>query len=154
MLFVCTANICRSPMAAGIFEALAEDVGLDVRTGSAGVAALVGEPAAPQAVRAMDELGIDIGGHRARQVDGAMVGSADLVLTMTPGHREILRKSFEEFGTKIRTLPEYVSGDATVGIADPYGHDLSIFRASGREILRQVESLLDHLRHEQESSDP
>lgn len=128
---------------------LAEDMGLDLRSESAGVAALVGKPAAPQAVRAMDELGIDIGGHRARQVDGPMVRAADLVLTMTPDHRDALLKSFGESGVEIRTLPEYVTGDASAGVADPYGYDLSVFRASAREILRQVQSVLDHLGREQ-----
>lgn len=137
-------------MATGIFDVLAEDAGLDLRSGSAGVAALVGEPAATRAVQAMDELGIEIGGHRARQVDGAMVEAADLVLTMTPDHREALRKSFGESGGKIQTIPEYVTGDTAAGIADPYGHDISVFRASAREILRQIESLLDHLGHERE----
>ena len=135
-------------MAAGIFLGLAEDAGLDVRSGSAGVAALVGEPAAPRAVRVMEEIGVDIASHRARQVDGAMVGDADLVLTMTPEHREALRRQFGGAGTEIRTLLEYVYGDAMAGIADPYGYDIGVFRTSAREIQGHVESLLDRLGHE------
>ncbi len=151
VLFICTANICRSPMAGGIFDALAEDMRLSFRSESAGVAALVKEPAAPHAVRAMEELGIDIRGHRARQVDEAVIQSADLVLTMTPRHRETLHRNFPEFREKIRTLPEYSTGSAT-GIADPYGYDFSVYRTSAREILRHVELVLERLNPEQRTS--
>lgn len=145
VLFVCTANICRSPMAAGIFDALAGDMGLGFGSESAGVAALVGEPAAPDAVRAMDELGIDIGGHRARQVDEAMVRDADLVLAMTTQHKETLHRNFGGSWKKIQTLPERSIGDAVAGIADPYGYGFSVYRTSAREILRHVELLLEGL---------
>lgn len=132
-------------MAAGLFSALAEDGGLDVRAASAGVAALVGKPAAPQAVRTIGELGVDIGGHRARQVDATMVERADLVLTMTPEHREALYQRFGEHREKIQSLPQYTTGDAAAGIADPYGYGLNVFRISAREILRHVELVLDRL---------
>lgn len=145
VLFVCTANICRSPMAAGIFDALAGDAHLGFGSESAGVAALVREPAAPHAVRAVDELGIDISGHRARQVDEAMIRGAGLVLTMTPEHRETLHRNFGEFREKIQTLPEYSTGDAAAGIADPYGYDFSVYRTSSREILRHVELVIEVL---------
>lgn len=152
VLFVCTANICRSPMAGGIFDALAEDMRLECRSESAGVAALVGEPAAPHAVRAVDELGIDIRGHRARQVDEAMIQSSDLVLAMTPRHRETLQRNFGEFRHRIQTLHEYTTGDSAAGVADPYGYDFSVYRASAREILRHVESVLERLDLDQRAS--
>lgn len=148
VLFVCTANICRSPMAGGIFDALARDMRLDFSSESAGVAALVREPAAPHAVRAMDELGVDIGGHRARQVNEAMVWDASLVLAMTPRHRETLHRNFSGFRGKIKTLPECSIGDTAAGIADPYGYDFSVYRTSAREILRHVEMVLEALSSE------
>jgi len=132
-------------MAGGIFDALAEDMNLGFRSQSAGVAALVREPAAPHAVRAMEELGIDIGGHRARQVDGPMIRNADLVLAMTPEHRETLHRNFPEFREKIHTLSEYSIGAAAAGIADPYGYDFSVYRTSAREILRHVELVFERL---------
>lgn len=146
ILFVCTANICRSPMAAGIFDALAGDMRLDLRSESAGVAALVGEPAAPHAVRAVDEMGIDIRGHRARQVDRAMVQAADLVLAMTSQHAQTLQRNFPEFRKKIQTLPECSTGDTVAGIADPYGYGFSVYRTTARELLRHVELLLERER--------
>lgn len=135
-------------MAGGIFDALAEDMSLDFRSQSAGVAALVGEPAAPEAIRALDELGVYIEGHRARQVDETMVRRADLVLAMTPRHRDTLQRNFGEFRGKIQTLPEYSTGDGAAGIADPYGYDLSIYRTAAREILHHVELVLGRLERE------
>jgi protein-tyrosine phosphatase len=93
----------------------------------------------------MEELGIDIHGHRARQVDEAMIRDADLVLAMTPRHRETLHRNFPGFREKIRTIPEYSAGDTAAGIADPYGYDYSVYRTSAREILRHMESVLERL---------
>lgn len=148
VLFICTANICRSPMAVGIFDALAEQRGLPFRAESAGVAALVGDVAASHACRAADELGIEIGNHRARQVDEEMLRKADLVLTMTPQHRDILHREFAEFQEKIYSLPEYSLGDTFGGIADPYGHSIGTYRISAREILRHVELVVKRLERE------
>ena len=66
ILFVCTANVCRSPMAEAIFNALAEERGLAWRAESAGVAALVDEDITPNARAALDEVGIYANEHRAR----------------------------------------------------------------------------------------
>ncbi len=151
VLFICTANICRSPMAAGIFDALAGDQGLEASSESAGVRALVGEPTAPNAAQTIDELGMDVGDHRARQVDAEMLQRADLALAMTPSHRDLLCREFGSFSERIYTLPEYVTDDVTAGIADPYGHSINAYRASAREILRYVEVVVERLKLEEES---
>jgi protein-tyrosine phosphatase len=148
VLFVCTANICRSPMAAGLFDALVEDRGLTFQAQSAGTAALVGKPAAPYTHQVANELELDFDGHRARQVDETMIRDADLVLTMTPQHRETLRRNFEDSKEKIYTLPEYSVGDPLGGIADPYGHSIGTYRASAQEILHHVELVVERLERE------
>src|SRR5919107_6136253 len=94
ILFICTANVCRSPMAEEIFNALAEERGLAWRAESAGVAALEGEDITPNARAALDEVGIYANEHRARQVGEAMLGRADLVLAMSPRHVAALRGRF------------------------------------------------------------
>ncbi len=86
VLFVCTANICRSPMAEAIFNALAEDGDLPFRAESAGTEALEGRTIDPKAVAAMEEAGIYPGPHGARRVSEEIVEGFDLVLTMTPKH--------------------------------------------------------------------
>ncbi len=150
VLFVCTANICRSPMAAGLFDALVEDRGLTFQAQSAGTAALVGKPAAPYTHQVANELELDFDGHRARQVDETMIRDADLVLTMTPQHRDTLRRNFEDSKEKIYTLPEYSAGDPLGGIADPYGHSIGTYRASAQEILHYVELVVERLERERD----
>ena len=136
-------------MAAGIFNALAEEQGLEASAKSAGVTALVSEPAAPHAHRVTGELGIDIDGHQARPVGRTSLESADLILTMTPAHRDLLHREFDGHSGKIYTLPEYAADDRGAGIADPYGHNIGAYRASVREILGYVERAVERLKREQ-----
>jgi protein-tyrosine phosphatase len=148
VLFVCTANICRSRIAVGLFDVLVEEQGLTFQAQSAGTAALVGEPAAPYTCQVANELGLNIDGHRARQVDETMIRDADLVLTMTPQLRDTLRRNFKDSKEKIYTLPEYSAGDPLGGIADPYGHSIGTYRTSAQEILRHVELVVERLERE------
>ena len=138
ILFVCTANICRSPMAAAMFNALAEERGLAYRAESAGVAAL-------------GELGIHAGDHRARRVSEEMLEGADLVLTMGPQHVAALRRLGAHLqGGKVYALPEYALGaSGEEGIPDPYGNTMTAYRASVRQLLGCVEGLMERLEREE-----
>lgn len=146
VLFICTANICRSPMAEAILDALAKDGGLSFQVESAGTAALVGKPMAPNAVVALEELGIHHEDHQARQVDRAMLAEAELVLAMGPQHVTALRRLCDGLACEIYTLPEYatgVSSDET--ISDPYGLTISAYRSSVRQLLRYIEQTVNRL---------
>src|SRR3954451_958492 len=85
ILFVCTGNICRSPMAEGLFRHAVRGRG-DYRVLSAGVGAVDGQPDSDHAVRALKELGIDIGKHRSRHLTGELVQQADYIFGMTHSH--------------------------------------------------------------------
>ncbi|HLM76881.1 MAG TPA: hypothetical protein VK361_00585 [Rubrobacteraceae bacterium] len=150
ILFVCTANICRSPMAEAMFNALAEDKGLAFRAESAGVKALVDEEIAPDARAALEEAGIYAEGHRAREVSEEMLKEADLVLVMGPRHVATLNKRFGDLlQGKLYTLPEYALGaSAAEGIPDPYGHTMTAYRASVRQLLECVEGVIGRLERE------
>lgn len=145
VLFVCTANICRSPMAQAIFDALAEDGDLPFRAESAGTAALKGKTTAPNAVAALEEAGIYPGPHRARQVDEAMIEGAELVLAMTPQHAATLRRMGGTPARGIHALPEYAMGTVDQGIADPYGLTMSAYRSTLRQIYEHVERVVVRL---------
>ena len=149
VLFVCRANVCRSPMAEAIFNAVAEDRGLTYRAASAGVAALVGEDMAPSARVALEEVGIHAWEHRARQVGEAMLREADLVLAMSPRQVATLRRRLGAPPGRVYTLPEYALGATPEeGIPDPYGHTMTAFRASVRQLLECVDGLLERLERE------
>ena len=144
ILFVCTANVCRSPIAEAIFNALASDAGLPYEAKSAGVAALKNEPMAPNASAALEEVGIyNTTEHRARQVSGEMLEDADLVLAMGPRHVAKLRRTFGGSLGEVYTLPEYVgSGPGGEEVPDPYGSTMTAYRASVRQLLEYVELLV------------
>ena len=133
-------------MAEAIFNALAEDSGLPLRSESAGVAALEGESMAPNAAAALRELGIHPGRHRARQVNETMVDESTLVLAMSPWHLARLYPLGGDTAGKLHTLLEYTTNTPdTEGIPDPYGGTIIAYRASVKQLLEHVRLLMRHL---------
>ncbi len=146
ILFICTANVCRSPMAEAIFNALAEEKGLDWQATSAGVAALEGEDITPNARAALEEVGIYPAGHSARQVGEAMLEEAELVLVMSSRQVGVLHRSFASLSDKVYILPGYATDTSSKeGIPDPYGHTMTTFRASVRQLIGYIEKVVERL---------
>lgn len=145
VLFVCTANICRSPMAGAIFNALAEDGALPFRAESAGTAALEGRAMAPNAVAALEEAGIYPSPHGARQVSEAMLEGSELVLAMTPKHAATVRRVGKDLAGEVHTLPGYASGVVDGGIPDPYGLTMAAYRSTLRQLYEHVERVVGRL---------
>mgnify|MGYP002148773837 FL=1 len=90
ILVVCTGNICRSPMAEYLLRERLGQAGKSAEIRSAGVGALVGEPADQEAIERMQGVGIDLSPHRAQQATVSLCRWAELVLVMEPHHREAL----------------------------------------------------------------
>lgn len=149
VLFVCTANVCRSPMAEALFNALAAEAHLPHEAESAGVAALVDRPISPNAQAALEEVGVYSDGHRARQVDETLLGEADLVLAMTPQHAAALRRLSDPPSGRVWTLLGYAN-DApdSEGVPDPHGHPMTAHRASVRQLFLSISVVVDRLRRE------
>ena len=129
VLMVCTGNICRSPMAAGLAShLLSPAIRNRVEIASAGVGALHGNPAEPNAVAVMSGIGIDISGHRARQITGELAGRVDVILTMETMQRNWVRRMLLWKKGKVRLLTEYGPQADGPDIKDPYGGPLSAYQ--------------------------
>jgi protein-tyrosine-phosphatase len=120
ILFICTANICRSPAAEGLLRKRLQEDGLyDWRVSSAGTWAQLRRGAASASITLMAGRGIDISSHRAREVTAELLADADLILCMEAGHAEALRVEFPEAADRTYLLSEMAGGDDNV--EDPYG---------------------------------
>ncbi|RZL88654.1 MAG: low molecular weight phosphotyrosine protein phosphatase [Variovorax sp.] len=122
VLVVCTGNICRSPMAEGLMAAALPGTQIH----SAGLGALVDEPADPIACELMAERGIDIGGHRARQINLDMCQRADLILVMDREQRRAVEERYLFAAGKVFRLCD--SSDDNV--PDPYRAERDAFLRS------------------------
>jgi len=140
VLFVCTANICRSPMAVGIFNKILEEKNPadEWRVESAGTWGLDREPAAAGSLAVMNNKGIDISEHRARSVNQELLQAFDLILTMESGQKESMRMEFPESSDRIFLLSEMV--DQKQDVDDPYGGAFLEYEHAAEEI---EEYLLD-----------
>ncbi|HEX9074262.1 MAG TPA: low molecular weight protein arginine phosphatase [Anaerolineae bacterium] len=140
VLFVCTGNVCRSPMAAALFNRRARRAGEhdQFTARSMGTWSVDGQPASGFAINMMAERGLDLRTHRARTLTRQDLATADLVIVMTRGHRDALGAEFPEFRNKLHLMSE-LSG-RIYDIADPYGGPLSEYR----ECARQLEDLIEN----------
>jgi protein-tyrosine phosphatase len=119
ILYVCTGNICRSPMAERLFRAWMEP-GTDVEVDSAGMAALVGHGIDHSTAAALGQLGVDPSRHRARQFQDYMAVDADLILTASREHRDEILLRVPSAFKRIFTMREFARLIADVPIGDPY----------------------------------
>jgi protein-tyrosine phosphatase len=140
ILFVCTANICRSPMAAGLFYKLLNEKGYNKGwiVESAGTWALDELPAADKTERVLRNRGIDIADHRSRSVNRQLLSKFDLILTMEEGQKEALKVEFPEYSSKIFLLSEMAN--TYMDINDPIGLSIVDFEDTAKQIEAYLES--------------
>ena len=145
LLLICQANICRSPLAEGVVKKLIQEGDFQEgwTTGSAGTWALEGRPAHPYTLALLKEAGIDLNGHRSREVTEKILAEADLVLTMEAGQAEALRAEFPEQAGKVYMLSELAG--LRRDVEDPVGGTRGEFEQTAEVIegyLRGSEAVM------------
>ena len=149
LLFVCSGNTCRSPVAQALFERELAALGWQVEVRSGGVGAVPGAPASHGSLRAARRHGLDLSAHESRPVDDELVDWADLVLVMSPGH--LLRLA--EFGVaaKAALIDAFARGEegdegaGAQGIPDPFGGDDQDYEDTFRTLEDLVPRVLRRL---------
>lgn len=138
VLFVCTGNTCRSPLAEAIARKLAAERGLEgVTFASAGTSAAGGAGASDGAMLVGLERGLDLGGHRSQPLTPELVRESDLILGMSEHH---VATALDLGGAeKTFLLDEYASGgESASAVTDPFGFAIEAYRAAATDIERQV----------------
>src|SRR6266853_2943958 len=143
ILFICTGNGCRSPMAEGIFRRAMQGRG-DYRVFSAGLGAMEGQPPSHYAVQAVRELGIDISGQRSRMLTPELVQQADFIFGMTHSHIDTVMLLYPQAAEKTFLLREF---DETLDlfekdISDPIGGSYEIYLNCRDQIEQGIVSVL------------
>jgi protein-tyrosine-phosphatase len=134
ILCVCTGNTCRSPMAAALLKQALDKQGRgDILVESAGLAAMEGQPASPQAIAALAEWDLDLSCHRSRPLTPELARQAHKLVAMTPEHAAVLT-------FRLGVSPDNILVPGH-GVSDPYGGDLDTYRSTRDQLKAAMDTI-------------
>jgi len=145
ILFVCTANQCRSPMAEAIMKDYIKRMDLPTNwiVQSAGTWAENGHPVTPAGVKVMALRGLDTSMHRSQSITRDLLKQFDLILTMESGHKEAIQIEFPEFSRKVFMLSEMAG--VSINIEDPIGGTFEDYMITANEIDEWINKGLSNI---------
>jgi RpiB/LacA/LacB family sugar-phosphate isomerase len=155
ILFICTGNVCRSPMAEALFRHATDGRG-EFRVLSAGLGAVDGQPPTPHSVTAMRELGIDISGQRSRMFTADLVRQADFIFGMTHGHVDTVALLYPQAAEKTFLLREFDESldPYEKDISDPIGSPYDVYVHCREQIQQGIAALLKFMEQHEILSAP
>lgn len=136
IMFICSGNTCRSPLAEGLFKKYLADNNInDIEVGSAGVGAFPGDEVSINSVLAAIKYGVDISGHRARNINPEHLATTDVFFCMTDSHKSVLTRYCDE--SKI----------AVLNVPDPYGRPLEIYEECAKQLESKFPQILEMIQN-------
>src|SRR4051812_12007999 len=144
IVMVCTANICRSPMAAALLQhalAVQPEPLRSLRVISAGVAARTGESVSENSVVALKKVGIDIANSRAQPLTQKLLDEAFAILCMTESHRSMIQVQADPIPKNLFLFRQFLPGNVDHEIGDPYGGPLRVYEAARDEMVEAIPAL-------------
>lgn len=144
IVFVCTANVCRSPMAEKLFvDAFEKSKSKkNVKVFSAGISAMDGDQASENSIDACEEIGLDLKDHRSAALTRATAENASAIFCMTESHRALLQMYFDlPETTQVFLMREFMEGE-NKELPDPYGQNIDVYRNCRENMKESIPSLL------------
>ncbi len=135
VLFVCSGNTCRSPVAEKIFNSICKERNLPYSAKSAGICTSTGYPMAENSLKALEELGIEDLEFTSTTINEMELSDVELFFAMSEDHKDILVRYYDVSESKVEVM----------NVADPYGGSLMRYRQCAEEILEKVKAIADEL---------
>ncbi len=149
IMFVCSGNICRSPMAHHYMQKKVKELNIENKflISSCGIFAYSGEKATLNAIMAMKDYFVDLENHRATNIFDTNIIDYDYIITLTKLHKSQIECNFPKLKEKIYTLKEFANEKLVYkDIDDPWGLNIEVYKSCAKEIVENVDKLIEKIK--------